>query len=95
MRHALVKLRLPGHYVERRLAVECQPVHAGLDIHDACDMLLRMDDVAGRLHEANDPDVDIASGQTVESARIECLESGTAGERLGVRTISGRRRACG
>src|SRR6266851_1561327 len=38
--HALVELRLPGHQVQRRHAVEYQPVHASLDINDAGDMLL-------------------------------------------------------
>src|ERR1700693_2509023 len=89
VRDALVELRLPGQHVKRRLVAEGQPVGPRLDINDAWDMLLRMDDVARRLCEANDPDIDRTSRQAVELASIERLDSGAVGKRLCARTNSG------
>src|SRR6266851_6956501 len=85
VRHALVKLRLAGHQVERRLAVEYQAVRAGLDINDAGDVLLRDDVIADRLCEPNKPDVDRTGRKAVQLARIERLDCGAAGKCFRVR----------
>src|SRR2546428_11874963 len=82
VRDALMKLRLPGREIDGRLAVESQPVNAGLDKHDAGDMLLGIDDLVGLLLEANHADVDRTGRQTVEFRRVERLDAAAAGQLL-------------
>ena len=74
MSNTLVESRLPRDQIDRRLTREDEALHAGLDVDHAWDMLLRIDDVARRLHEADETDVNRACRQALDSARVQFLD---------------------
>ncbi|MEA2656159.1 MAG: hypothetical protein QOI23_1524, partial [Chloroflexota bacterium] len=81
--------------VERRLAVEYQSVHASLDVNDAGNMLLRVDDIPNRLGESDHSNVDRTSRQTVELAAVEGLDGSAASNSFRVGRPDGSCPACG
>ena len=80
----LVEFRLSSFQIDGWLTRQDKELNATFYVDNAGDMLFGIDDIAGRLHEAHEPDVDRAGWQAAHLAGIQLLDHFATRERSGV-----------
>ena len=80
----LVELCLSGYQINRWLTRQDQKLDATVYIDHAGDVLLGIDDISRRLHEAHEPDVDRAGWQAAHLAGVQFLDHLATRERIRV-----------